>query len=110
MTKMNVEPMTTFRDGSLLILSTQYVGESNFRCELYLSIVRDKEQMELQSVSGYPLEAPTCREAQEQAYGYAMRLYPDSASRMKKPPYLIWNGPTPPVESDKRRRNFGRRG
>ena len=110
MAKMNVEPMATFQDGSRLILSTQYVGEASFRCELYVSSGCDREQMDLRQVAGYAIEAPTCREAQERAYVHALRLYPDAAIRMKKPPYLIWNGPTPAVEIDKQRRNYYRRG
>ncbi|MGH7230963.1 MAG: hypothetical protein ACREJU_06325 [Nitrospiraceae bacterium] len=107
---MNVDPMTTFQDGSRLILSTQYVGEANFRCELYVSTGCNREQMELRLVSGYAFEAATCREAQEQAYVYALRLYPDSVTHMKKPPYLIWNGPTPQMETGRRRPHFSRRG
>jgi hypothetical protein len=108
MAPMNIEPMTTFRDGSLLLLSTQYVGDANFRCELYVSTTGYKEQADLRMVSGYSVEASTCREAQERAYVYAVRLYPDAASQMKKPPYLIWHGPTP-VEIDRSRRSFDRR-
>jgi hypothetical protein len=38
--------------------------------------------------------------AQEDAYGYAQRLYPRSAETMKKPPYLIWPGPGPTGNAD----------
>ncbi|HJU05857.1 MAG TPA: hypothetical protein VJ692_11970 [Nitrospiraceae bacterium] len=110
MAKMNVDPMTTFQDGSRLLLSTQYVGEANFKCELYVSAGLGREEADLRLVSGYAFEAATCREAQEQAYVYAMRLYPNLATHIRKPPYLIWSGPTPQMETGRRRQHYSRRG
>lgn len=46
------------------------------------------------------LEAATCRQAQDIAYGCATRLYPNMASGIKTPPYLIWPGPNLPVAPD----------
>jgi hypothetical protein len=103
MTKMNVEPMTTFADGSQLLLSTQYSGEASFTCELYIFTPSAAGTVDLQVVSNH-LEATTCRQVQEIAYSYAMRLYPSTAIAMKKPPYLIWPGPNPPqAPADKRK-------
>jgi hypothetical protein len=49
-------------------------------------------------VSPYSIEATTCREAQEKAYFHAVRLYPHASVDMKKPPYLIWQGPAIPID------------
>lgn len=109
MSRMNVEPMTTFLDGSQLLVSTQYTGEGGFTCELYVSASAPSDKkLDLRVVSDH-LEAPTCREAQEIAYSHAMRLYPDTASGMKKPPYLIWPGPNIPLAPDNRGRRVDRR-
>jgi hypothetical protein len=100
---MNVEPITTFSDGSTLLVSTRYIGDANFRCELFVSLPgRRAEQRTLQSVCAYHFEAPTCVLAQEQAYIYAMRLYPKAGDGMKKPPYLIWSGPLNSVQDQAR--------
>ncbi|MBM4124851.1 MAG: hypothetical protein FJ246_07870 [Nitrospira sp.] len=101
MGKMNVEPMVTFTDGSQLLVSTQYSGTGSFTCELYLSVPCKKEKLDLRVVSDH-LEAPTCREAQDIAFRYAERQYPENASGIKAPPYLIWTGPNMPVEPENR--------
>lgn len=103
MGKMNVEPMVTFTDGSQLLVSTQYSGAGSFTCELYLSVPCSKEKLDLRIVSDH-LEAPTCREAQDIAFRYAERRYPDNARGIKAPPYLIWPGPNLPVAPDNRGR------
>jgi len=100
MAHMNVAPMTTFSDGSTLLVSTRYMGDTNFRCELYVSSVgRQADQSTLQLACAYRFEAPTCFLAQEQAYTYAMRMYPQAGGQMKKPPYLIWSGPLGTVKT-----------
>jgi hypothetical protein len=93
MAKMNIDPVITFQDGSRLLVSTQYIGDANFKCELYVSTQCDENKLELRIVSPYSMEATTCREAQEKAYVHAVRLYPHASVGMKKPPYLIWQGP-----------------
>lgn len=108
MSKMNVEPLTTFPDGKQLLVSTQYSGEDSFMCELYVSTPCEKDKLDLRVVSNH-LEAPTCRQAQEIAYSYAKRLYPDTARGMKEPPYLVWPGPNLPVAPDHRGRRPERR-
>ncbi|MEE9148388.1 MAG: hypothetical protein V3U27_13415 [Candidatus Tectomicrobia bacterium] len=91
---MNVDPVATLADGSRLLVSTQYSKERSFTCELYLASPGCEGRPDLRSVSDH-LEASTCLRAQEIAYGYAQRLYPGIADGMKKPPYLIWQGPSP---------------
>ncbi len=108
MGKMNVEPLITFSDGSQLLVSTHYSGEGSFTCELYLSVQRDKGKLDLRIVSDH-LEAPTCREAQDIAFRYARRQYPEKVNGMKEPPYLIWPGPNLPVAPDHRGRRSERR-
>ena len=103
MAHMNAEPMTMFADGSTLLVSTRYVGDANFRCDLYVSSGGPRaEESTLRSVCAYHFEAPTCFLAQEQAYIYAMRLYPQAGDDMKKPPYLIWSGPLNTVQGPAR--------
>lgn len=98
MAKMNIDPVMTFQDGSRLLVSTKYIGDANFKCELYVSTHCDENKLELRMVSPYSIEATTCREAQEKAYFHAVRLYPQASVDMKKPPYLIWQGPTIPID------------
>jgi len=101
MGKMNVEPITTFADGSQLLVSSQYSGSGSFTCALYLSVPCAKDKLDLRAVSDH-LEAATCREAQDIAFHYARRQYPEQAREMKAPPYLVWTGPNLPVEPDNR--------
>jgi len=91
---LNADPIATFSDGSQLLVSTQHSKEGSFACELYMASTGHKGRVDLQVVSNH-MEASTCLEAQESAYGYAQRLYPGNADGMKKPPYLIWPGPAP---------------
>ncbi len=92
---LNVDPITTFPDGSRLLVSTHYSKEGSFSCELYVARPGVEGQVDLRVVSHHHLGASTCLQAQEVAYGYAQRLYPSTANEMKKPPYLIWQGPAP---------------
>ncbi|MEK6526544.1 MAG: hypothetical protein AABZ22_06705 [Nitrospirota bacterium] len=94
MGKLNVDPLATFPDGSQLLVSTQYSREGSFTCELYVSSPGEEGSIGLRVVSNH-CEASTCLEAQEIAYSQAQRLYPGTADGMKKPPYLIWQGPIP---------------
>lgn len=98
MAKLNIDPVMTFQDGSFLLVSTKYIGDANFKCDLYVSTQCDENKLELRIVSPYSIEAATCREAQEKAYFHALRLYPTATVGMKKPPYLIWQGPAISVE------------
>nr|MBI3612943.1 hypothetical protein [Nitrospirota bacterium] len=101
MGKMNVDPIVTFADGSQLLVSSQYSGAGSFSCELYLSVPCKNEKPDIRALSDH-LEAPTCREAQDIAFHYARRQFPDSAHAIKKPPYLVWSGPNLPVTLDSR--------
>ncbi len=94
MGRLNADPLTTFPDGSRLLVSTRYSKETSFSCELYVAIPGEEGRSALRLVSHH-FEATTCLQAQEIAYGYAQRLYPATADGMKKPPYLIWQGPAP---------------
>lgn len=94
MGRLNADPLTTFPDGSRLLVTTRYSRETSFSCELYVAIPGDGDRLVLRSVAQH-FEATTCLRAQEIAYDYAQRLYPATADRMKKPPYLIWQGPAP---------------
>lgn len=93
MAKLNVDPITTFPDGSQLLISTQYSKERSFSCGLYVASTNEEERLDIRMVTD-DLVASTCLEAQQLAYGYAQRLYPGTAEGMKKPPYLVWQGPT----------------
>lgn len=93
----------TLPDGSQLLVSTQYFGESEFACELYLLRSRCRGFSDLQAVSKV-LNAKTCREAQEKAYSCARRLYPKTVRKIKAPPYLIWPGPNSHLADEHRHR------
>jgi hypothetical protein len=114
MSQMNVDPITTLLDGSQLLVSTQFVGEGRFKCQLFVSKPSGMDKTDLRIVHGSEHEAPTCRQAQDNAYTYAMRLYPDIAGGMNKPPYLIWQGPlasnesAAPVEPHRRWHRYAR--
>lgn len=105
---ITLDPLTTFSDGSQLVVSTQYAGEGRFSCELYQSVRRGRDKLDLRAVSDR-LEGATCGEAQDIAYSYATRLYPNTPSGMKKPPYLIWPGPNIPIAPESRGRRGKRR-
>ena len=92
MSRINLDPIMTFPDGSHLVISTQCSKDGDFSCTLYTAIVAADDGAAFQMVSNH-LAASTCLSAQEHAYGYAVRLYPRAAEIMKKPPYLIWPGP-----------------
>ena len=90
------------KDGSQLFISTIYRGERLFACQVYQCSPTDGT--EPRTISD-PFEASTCREAQETAYQYAMRFDAGPGIEFKKPPYLIWGGPSMPVEPDSRWRS-----
>jgi hypothetical protein len=105
MSKMNVEPLITFSNGSQLLVSTRYVGDGHFICELFMLDAQSGaiDGKNLRAVTG-GMEAPTCRQAQDFACGQARRLFPDNAPKIKEPPYLVWTGPNLPVAPDNRGR------
>ena len=92
MSRINLDPLMTFPDGSHLVISTQCSRDGDFSCALYSAVVHEDDRAAFQVISSH-LEASTCLSAQEHAYSYALRLYPNAAGMMKKPPYLIWSGP-----------------
>lgn len=94
MGRTNLDPIMTFPDGSHLLISTAYSQEGSFSCALYMATIEADDRGEFRILSHH-LAAATCLVAQEDAYGYAQRLYPRSAETMKRPPYLIWHGPGP---------------
>lgn len=92
MSRINLDPLMTFPDGSHLVVSTQCSKEGDFSCALYTAIIAADDGADFQMISTH-LQASTCLGAQEHAYSYALRQYPRAAELMKKPPYLIWHGP-----------------
>ena len=97
---MNHDPIATLSDGSRLVLSTRYIGEANFRCELHRLVDSHTRGADL-ATSVYTVEAATCREAQSLAYAHAARIYVSSV--IKKPPYLIWSSDIVRFEPQRRR-------
>ncbi len=93
MARMNVDPLATFADGSHLLVSTQISKDGTVACELYVAQPDEAERLSLRAVSNQCV-AETCLAAQESAYHSATRLYPNEALTIKKPPYLIWHGPS----------------
>ncbi len=92
MSRINLDPLMTFLNGSHLVISTQCSRDGDFSCALYIDMVEEDDRPVFQVISNH-LAASTCLKAQEHAYSYALRLYPSAAGMMKKPPYLIWSGP-----------------
>ncbi len=92
MSRINLDPLMTFPDGSHLVISTQCSRKGDFSCTLYSATIAEDDRAAFRLVSEH-LSAATCLGAQEYAYGHAVRLYPTAAAHMKKPPYLIWAGP-----------------
>lgn len=107
MGRINVDPIITFSDGSQLLVSTQHTGEGRFSCELYLLNPSPNSNAGngLRPVSDR-LEAANCRQAQDIACTQARRLFPDNATTIKDPPYLIWPGPHLPMAPDTRWRRM----
>ncbi len=92
MSRLNVDSLMVFPDGSHLVISTQHSVDGEFSCVLYSAMIEKDDRMALQVVS-HGFAASTCMSAQESAYSYALRRYPGAAAVMKKPPYLVWQGP-----------------
>ena len=92
MGRMNVEPLMIFSDGSYLAISTECSKDGDFSCSVY-TVMETGDRLDFRSVADNLLSTHTCLSAQEQAYRYALRLYPEASALMKKPPYLIWHGP-----------------
>jgi hypothetical protein len=92
MGRMNIDPLFTFPDGSHLVISTQCSKAGSFSCALYTALLSADDRTVYRIVSAH-LEAETCLTAQAHAYEHAVQLYPRTADKMKKPPYLIWHGP-----------------
>ena len=92
MGRLNIDPLFTFPDGSHLVISTQCSKEGSFTCALYTVLISADERAVCRIVSSH-LQAETCLSAQGHAYNHAIQLYPRTADKMKKPPYLIWHGP-----------------
>ncbi len=92
MSRLNLDPLMIFPDGSQLVISTQCSREGHFSCALYSAVLRQDDGAAFQTISHHLADA-TCLAAQEHAYSYAIRLYPHAAHTLKKPPYLIWSGP-----------------
>jgi hypothetical protein len=92
MSRSNLDPLMTFPDGSCLVVSTQRSKDGDFSCALYTAVIAADDSAAFRIISSH-LQASTCLEAQENAYGHATQLYPRAVDRLKKPPYLIWQGP-----------------
>ena len=91
MSRLNLEPLMTFPDGSYLVISTECSKEGEFSCALY-SVLETDDHPDFRAITSH-LSGETCVSAQEHAYSYALSLYPRAAEMMKRPPYLIWHGP-----------------
>ena len=90
MNSISITSIHSFRDGSRLVVSTQYFDERQFSCQLYLTSADAGQELR---ALGTPIIADTCRDAQKEAYDRARTLYPTNAKRLKAPPYLVACGP-----------------
>lgn len=90
---MNLETVVLLTHGGRLVVTTRREGDHAFRCSVFEVNGQEDEARSYRMISeGF--EAVTCLEAQTDAYNYARRVYPALSDQMKKPPYLIWGGPT----------------
>jgi hypothetical protein len=92
MSRLNLDPLMTFPDGSNLVISTQQSAGGEFSCMLYSAMVENDDRITFKAIS-HDIAGPSCMKAQEIAYEYALRRYPSAGLILKKPPYLIWQGP-----------------
>lgn len=80
MSRINLDPLMTFPDGSHLVVSTQCSKAGDFSCALYNAVVAEDDRVAFQIVSSH-LDAATCLGAQEHAYNHAVRLFQRAAQR-----------------------------
>ena len=73
MSRINLDPLMTFPDGTHLVISTQCSKQGDFSCALYSAVVQEDDNAAFQVISNH-LSATTCLSAQEHAYSYALRL------------------------------------
>jgi hypothetical protein len=93
MSRLNLDPLLTFPDGSHLVVSTQCSKDGYFSCALYNAVVGLNDEAAFRVISNL-LGAATCLGAQEHAYHHARQLFPRAVDTLKKPPYLVWRGPS----------------
>ena len=90
---MNRDTVVVLTPVSGLFVSTQRDGNHAFRCAIIEGTFPEGDYLNCRIVSeGF--EGETCLAAQTDAYDYAKRVYPTFADQMKRPPYLIWSGPS----------------
>lgn len=73
MSRINVDPLLTFQDGSHLVIRTERSKDGQFSCALYPAIISPGDRASCRSIITH-LEASTCLLAQEHAYDHAIRL------------------------------------
>ena len=79
MSRLNMDPLLTFHDGSHLVMSTQCSKEGSFSCALYTVLISADDGAAYRIISSH-LEAQTCMRAQAIAYEHALHLYPQRSS------------------------------
>lgn len=94
MSRINLDPLLTFPDGSHLVISTHHSVDDDFSCALYRAMIGSDDCVTFRMISNH-FVASTCLSVQESAYHYVLRCYPEAAAVIKMPPYLIWHGPRP---------------
>lgn len=79
MSRINLDPLLTFPDGSHLMISTQCSGYG----ELYSPVMEKDDRAAFPAISNY-FAVSTCISVQEYADSYALQLYPSSAETIEK--------------------------
>jgi hypothetical protein len=67
MSRLNLEPLMTFSDGSFLAISTECSKEGEFSCAVY-SVLETGDHTAFRNITNHLVSASTCLTAQEQAY------------------------------------------
>ena len=68
MSRINLDPLMTFPDGSHLVISTQNSVGGEFSCILYNALLGNDGRIAFKILS-HDFAASTCMSAQESAYG-----------------------------------------
>ena len=85
MSRLNLDPLMTFRDGSHLVISAQQSAGGEFSCLWYSTMMENDDRITFKVLSHH-FDTSTCLSAQQFAYDDAFRFYPSAATVLKNHP------------------------
>jgi hypothetical protein len=92
MNHINLYPIMMFRDGSYLVISTQYSKDGYCSCILYSAILQHNDRTEFPIISNN-MSASTAHGGTRECLPLRRSALPRFSYNHKKPPCLIWHGP-----------------